>query len=149
VLVEPYRLVGWQRRWFVVGRDPEAGVWAPYRLDWMELRIPGGKRFRPTPLPAGDYTAFVLREVAFGGWNVHARITVDASAEEVLSRINPTVGVVESIDDNACVLVTGADTIEIVAVYIGMLGIDFHVSEPPELVQHLATLGRRYLRSVR
>ena len=58
-------------------------------------------------------------------------------------------GVVESIDDTTCVLVTGGDSIEIVAVYIGMLGIDFHVSDPPELVQHLATLGQRYLRSIR
>jgi predicted DNA-binding transcriptional regulator YafY len=148
MLVEPYRLVSWQRRWFVVGRDPVAGTWAPYRLDWMELRIPGGKRFRPTPLAGGDYTAFVLREVAFGGWNVHARITVDAPADEVLARINPTVGVVERIDDDSCVLVTGADSIEIVAVYIGMLGLDFHVDDPPELVRQLETLGRRYLRSV-
>ena len=65
------------------------------------------------------------------------------------SRINPTVGVVESVDDDTCVLVTGADSIEVVAVYIGMLGLDFHVSEPPELVRHLELLGERYLRSVR
>jgi hypothetical protein len=56
---------------------------------------------------------------------------------------------VESIDDNTCVLVTGADSIEIVAVYIGMLGLDFHVTEPPELLRHLETLGQRYLRAVR
>lgn len=149
VLAEPYRLVSWERRWFVVGRDPVAGTWAPYRLDWVELRVPGGKRFRPTPLPGGDYAAFVLRQVAFGGWNVHARITVDAPADEVLARINPTVGVVESIDDQTCVLVTGADSIEIVAVYIGMLNLDFHVSGPPELVRQLAVLGERYRRSVR
>jgi hypothetical protein len=46
------------------------------------------------------------------------------------------------------VLVTGADSIEIIAVYIGMLGIDFHVAEPPELVAQLALLGLRYARSV-
>jgi predicted DNA-binding transcriptional regulator YafY len=148
VVVEPYRLVSWQRRWFVVGRDPATGGWAPYRLDWMALRTPGGRRFRPTPLPGGDYTAFVLREVAFEGWNVHARIAVDAPAEEVLSRINPAVGVVERVDADRCVLVTGADSVEIVAVYIGMLGLDFHVREPPELVRHLEVLGERYLRSV-
>jgi hypothetical protein len=56
--------------------------------------------------------------------------------------------VVERIDENSCVLVTGGDTIEIVAVYIGMLGIDFHVSEPPELVEHLRVLARRYGQSV-
>ena len=142
--LEPYRLVSWQRRWFVVARDPRYDTWAPYRLDWMALRTPGGRRFTPRPLPGGDYTSFVLREVAFSGWHVHARIAVDAPAEDVLARINPAVGVVESVDADHCVLVTGADSVEIVAVYIGMLGLDFHVTEPPALVKAVATLGERY-----
>ncbi len=146
--LEPYRLVSWQRRWFVVARDGDDGTWAPYRLDWMELRTPGGRRFTPHPLPGEDYTSFVLREVAFSGWSVHARIDVDAPAEDVLARINPTVGVVESIDADRCVLVTGGDSVEIIAVYIGMLGLDFHVSEPPELVEHVARVGDRYRRAV-
>jgi predicted DNA-binding transcriptional regulator YafY len=29
VELEPYRLVGWQRRWYVVGRDPATSAWAP------------------------------------------------------------------------------------------------------------------------
>ena len=139
--LEPYRLVSWQRRWFVVARNPLDDTWAPYRLDWMTLRTPGGRRFTPRPLPGGDYTSFVLREVAFSGWHVHARIAVDAPAEEVLARINPTVGVVESVDADHCVLVTGADSVEIVAVYIGMLGLDFHVTEPPALVEAVASAG--------
>ena len=146
--LEPYRLVNWQRRWFVVARDARTDTWAPYRLDWMALRTPGGRRFTPHPLPGGDYTAFVLRQVAFSGWSVHARIAVDAPVEEVLARINPTVGVVESVDSGHCVLVTGGDSIEIIAVYIGMLGLDFHVTEPPELVKQVALLGERYRRAV-
>ena len=142
--LEPYRLVSWQRRWFVVARDARTDTWAPYRLDWMQLRTPGGRRFTPQPLPGEDYTSFVLREVAFSGWLVHTRIAVDAPAEEVLARINPTVGVVESVDADHCVLVTGGDSIEIIAVYIGMLGLDFHVTEPPELVDEVARLGERY-----
>jgi predicted DNA-binding transcriptional regulator YafY len=148
LLVEPYRLVSWQRRWFVVGRDPRSGRWAPYRLDWIALRTPGGRRFRPQPLPGEDYTSFVLREVAFSGWSVHARIAVDAPAAEVLGRINPTVGVVESLDPEHCVLVTGGDSVEIVAAYIGMLGLDFHVTDPPELVEAVALLGERYRRAL-
>jgi hypothetical protein len=115
----------------------------------MRLRTPGGPRFTAGGLPGGDYTAFVLREVAFAGWNVHARIRVDAPAAEVLSRINPAVGVVEAIDDQTCVLVTGADSVEIIAVYIGMLGLDFFVDGPPELVAQLAAVGERYRRAVR
>jgi predicted DNA-binding transcriptional regulator YafY len=146
--LEPYRLVSWQRRWFVVARDARTDTWAPYRLDWMHLRTPGGRRFTPQPLAGEDYTSFVLREVAFSGWLVHTRISVDAPAEEVLARINPTVGVVESIDADHCVLVTGGDSVEIIAVYIGMLGLDFHVTEPPALVEAVARVGERYRRAV-
>ncbi len=35
-------------------------------------------------------------------------------------------------------LVTGADSYEMIAVYIGMLGLDFEVTAPAELVAHLA-----------
>ena len=147
-LIEPYRLVNWHRRWYVVGRDPRSGGWEPFRLDWMSLRAATHRRFEPRPLPGGDYASFVLREVANSGYDVHARITVLAPAEEVLSRINATVGIVESIDAETCVLVTGADSFETMAVYIGMLGLEFRVTEPAELVEHLARLGRRYLRSV-
>ena len=146
--LEPYRLVSWQRRWFVVARDPREGTWAPYRLDWIRLRTPGGRRFTPEPLPGGDYTSFVLREVASSGWRVHARIAVDAPAADVLARINPTVGVVESVDDDHCVLVTGADSVEVIAAYIGMLGLDFHVTDPPELLDAVARLGERYRRAL-
>ena len=146
--IQPYRLVSWQRRWYLVGRTAGTNSWSTYRLDWMRLRTPGGPRFTPVEIPGGDYTAFVLREVAFSGWSVHARIAVDAPAEEVLARINPAVGVVEAVDDHACVLVTGADSVEIIAVYIGMLGLDFHVDGPPELVAQLAVVGERYRRAV-
>jgi predicted DNA-binding transcriptional regulator YafY len=146
--VEPYRLVSWQRRWYLVARDAPTESWTSFRLDWMQLRVPGGRRFAPVDLPGGDYPAFVLRTTAFAGWRVHVRITVHAPAAEVLSRINPTVGVVEAIDDNTCVLVTGADTVETVAVYIGMLGFDFTATKPPELVDHLTTLAKRYAKAV-
>jgi predicted DNA-binding transcriptional regulator YafY len=91
---------------------------------------------------------FVLRDVAYAGWKVHARFTVFAPAEVVLSRINPTVGVVEALDDEHCVLVTGSDSYEVMAVYIGMLGLDFQITQPAELVEHLRTLGHRYLNCV-
>jgi len=44
--------------------------------------------------------------------------------------------------------VTGADSLEVLAVYIGMLGLEFRVHGPPALVAHLRALGERYARSV-
>ncbi|MEI2774627.1 MAG: WYL domain-containing protein [Tetrasphaera sp.] len=144
---EPYRLVSWQRRWYVVAREPTTGSFGAYRLDWIRLRMPGGRRFQSCALAGGDYTTFVLREVAASGWSVHARIVVDGTAEEVLARINPAVGVVERIDDTQCVLVTGADSPEMIAAYIGMLGMDVHIDGPPALADAVAVLAERYRRA--
>ncbi|WP_433005989.1 helix-turn-helix transcriptional regulator [Kribbella sp. CA-294648] len=147
LLVEPYRLMSWQRYWYLAARD-EAGEWRTYRVDWMDLRMATGRKYKPRPMPDGDYTNFVMRDVATAGWKVHARITVFASAEEVLARIHAAVGIVESVDEKTCVLVTGAESLEVVAVYIGMLGFDFHVTAPEALVDHLKIIGERYLRAI-
>jgi predicted DNA-binding transcriptional regulator YafY len=145
--VEPVRLVAWQRRWYLVGRDVGSGRWEPYRVDWLELRRPGGRRFTPVE-PPFDLTEFVVREVARTGWAVHTRIIVHAPAHEVLERINPAVGTVEPRDEATCLLVTGGDSIETVAVWIGMLGLDFTVTGPPALLDHLGVLSRRYAGAV-
>jgi predicted DNA-binding transcriptional regulator YafY len=148
VLVEPYRLLSWQRRWHLVARDPVNASWATYRVDWMSLRMPTRRRFDPQPLEGGDYTAFAMRTIAASGWAVHARLRIDAPAQTVLDRINPTVGVVEPLDAEHCVLVTGADSLDTVAAYIGMLMMDFTVESPPELIPRLRVLSERYARAV-
>ncbi|WP_125778333.1 helix-turn-helix transcriptional regulator [Antribacter gilvus] len=144
--IEPHHVVSWQRRWYLVGRDRATGTWLPYRVDWLRLRTPGAGRFTPQPFP-GDPTEFVVREVARTGWAVHARIVLEASADEVLARINPAVGTVEPLPDGRSVLVTGGDSLETVAVWTGMLGLDFTIEEPPELVGHVRELAERYARA--
>lgn len=147
-LVEPYRLLSWQRRWHLVARDPRDGSWETFRVDRMAPRMPTGRRFDPQPLPGGDYTAFAMRTIAARGWNVHARLRIDAPAEEVLARINPAVGVVEPVDEQRSILVTGADSLDTIAAYIGMLMMDFTVESPPELLPRLRLLSDRYRRAV-
>jgi len=146
-LVEPYRLLSWQRRWYLVGRDPSSGEWSTFRADWIEPRMPTRRRFSPVPLPGGDYTAFAMRSIAASGWKVHARLRVAAAAEAVLARINPAVGVVEAVSDAESVLVTGADSLDTIAAYIGMLGMDFTVDSPDELRGVLRTYAERYTRA--
>lgn len=145
--VEPYRVLSWQRRWYLVARDPDDGEWETFRLDWVEPRMPTRRSFAPVPVPGGDYTALALRSIAASGWKVHARLRIDAPADRVVARINPTVGVVEAVDDRTSVLVTGADSLETIAAYIGMLGMDFTVDSPSELVPHLLHLADVYTRA--
>ncbi|MFH8249247.1 helix-turn-helix transcriptional regulator [Microbacterium sp. B2969] len=146
-LVEPYRLLAWHRRWYLVARDPDSGEWDVFRVDRLHPRMRTHRAFSPRLVPGGDYTAFTMRTAAASGWNVHARLRIAAAADAVLERINPAVGVVEAIGEHESVLVTGADSLETIAVYIGMLGIDFTVESPAELRDNLAHLAARYARA--
>jgi predicted DNA-binding transcriptional regulator YafY len=147
--VEPHRLVAWGRKWFLVAWDVERDDWRTFRVDRLTPRVPTGPRFRPRELPdGGDVAAYVARGVSSAAVRFAVRVVVRAPAEVVTARINPAVGVVEAIDEHSCVLATGADSMETVAVYLGLLDIDFEVTEPPELVDRLRVLAARYLRAV-
>ena len=76
------------------------------------------------------------------------RVTILAPAAAVADRIGPWVGTLEPIDAATCTLDTGADQLDILAVQLGLLNVDFIVTEPPELVSHLRTLAARYARAV-
>ncbi|RMI34982.1 helix-turn-helix transcriptional regulator [Nocardia stercoris] len=146
--VEPYRLISWQRRWYLVAYSLETHAWQALPVANLDRVTTGTHHFAPRALPDTDLVAFVLREIATAGWKVHAKVTVLESAETVIARINPTVGVVEPVDATRCVLHTGADTLETIAVYLSMLMMDFRVDDPPELVAHIRTLAARYAAAV-
>lgn len=149
VLVEPCRLFHWQRRWYLVGRDVDHGHWDAYRVDLIDLRMRTGRRVTaPAEVPGGDVVAFLMRTVAITGWTVRARLHVHAPAADVLARIHHGVGVVEPRDAGSCVLFTGADSLDTVAAYVGMLRFDFTVESPPDLVPLLQQIADRYARAV-
>jgi predicted DNA-binding transcriptional regulator YafY len=146
--VEPYRLVNWGRRWYLSAYDRGRAGWRTFRVDRITLRVPNNPRFAPRPLPTGDVAAYVSGRVSAAAWRYRARVVVHAPAAEVADRINPAVGTVEPVDERTCVLDTGADSVETLAVHLGLLDRDFTVTEPPELVAYLRRLAGRYAVSV-
>jgi predicted DNA-binding transcriptional regulator YafY len=144
---EPHRLVSWGRRWYLVAWDVERQDWRTFRVDRVAPRTPTGPRFAPREGPPGGAAAHVARGVSAAAWRHWARVVVHAPAEVVSERINPAVGVVEAVDEHTCVLSTGADSVTTLAVYLGMLDVDFEVTSPPELVSYLRLLSDRYARA--
>ncbi|GAA0965832.1 WYL domain-containing protein [Acrocarpospora macrocephala] len=145
--VEPHRLVSWGRRWYLVAWDVDRQDWRTFRVDRVEPRVPTGPRFPPRDPPEGGAAAYVARGVSAAAWRYRSRVVVHAPAEVVTERVNPAVGVVEALDEHTCVLHTGADSLNTLAVYLGMLDLDFEVTEPPELIDHIRDLTARYARS--
>ena len=69
------------------------------------------------------------------------------SAEEMRKR-RWLGGTVEPLDEERCEYRTSDDDLDWLAVRIAMLGHDFEVHEPPELVQRLREVGERVTRAV-
>ncbi|MFB7512981.1 helix-turn-helix transcriptional regulator [Streptomyces sp. NPDC056144] len=140
---EPYRLVNWGRRWYLVAFDVERDDWRTFRVDRLRPRTPTGPRFTPRDLPE-EAVDQVRRGVSSAAWRHRAHVVVHTPAERLAERINPAIGTITAVDDTHCLLDTGADSIEALAVHLGLLGADFTVTEPPELVDLVRTLADRY-----
>jgi predicted DNA-binding transcriptional regulator YafY len=146
--VEPYRLVNWGRRWYLVAWDLQRADWRTFRVDRLTLRLPLGARFAPRPLPDEDVAAFVARGVGEAAWRFRTRVVVHAAAETMAERIGRWVGTIEPIDAESCVVDLGADSVETLAVYLGMLGADFTVDPDSGVARQLSLLSDRYRQAV-
>ncbi|WP_405150938.1 WYL domain-containing protein [Nocardia salmonicida] len=145
---EPHRLVHTGRRWYLVGWDVDRADWRTYRVDRLQPRIPTGPRYDPRPAPDIDLAGFVSRSVSTAPYRYQARITLLVSAVEAADRIPATVGVIEAIDVGSCLLHTGSNSLDEIAVYVGLFGFGFRVHEPPELIDHLRALAARVTEAV-
>ncbi|WP_344875300.1 YafY family protein [Nonomuraea antimicrobica] len=144
--VEPYRLVHRRGRWYLVCYDLGRNDWRMFRVDRMSPRTPAGPRFTPRELPGGgDVAAYVERAVSTAMWRYRARVLLHAPAEQV--RALPLSLEVEPVDEHTCLAHLGGDDLNGMAVWIGFIGVDFEVLDPPELAEHVLRLSERYRRA--
>ncbi|HTD53803.1 MAG TPA: YafY family protein [Silvibacterium sp.] len=144
--VEPHRLVNYGRRWYLVAWDAGREDWRTFRADRIEKPALSGRRFLPRKLPAEDIAAYVTRGIAYEQYPCRASIVLHASAERMAELVSHSLGTLEAIDDRRCRVHIGAHSMEMLAAYIAMFGVDFEVTEPPELVEQVRRLSERYQR---
>ena len=147
--VEPHALVNHGRRWYLVAWDRGRDDWRTFRIDRLAKPAATGVRFVLRRLPAEDAAAYVRQSISAAPNRFEARVTLHASAAEITDRVPPHWGAIAPIDAHTCEFRTGDDDLSWVAVRIAMLGVDFAVHEPPELVEHLRTLATRLRRATR
>lgn len=139
--VEPHRLVHTGRRWYLVARDVDRDDWRTFRVDRADDPRTSGRRFLPQDPP--DAAAFVAEGITAAPYRHRARIHVFAPADVVAERVTPTSGIVETVDRDSCLLVTGADSLTAIAMHVAALGHAFTVLEPPDLVEEIGVLADR------
>ncbi|NJP94426.1 WYL domain-containing protein [Nonomuraea sp. FMUSA5-5] len=140
---EPYRLVSSGRRWYLVAWDTGRGDWRTFRADRLRLRTPNGPRFAPREPPSDDLVRYITERISVDPYRYRGRFTVRAPAGDVAARMPPTIAVVEPAGAGACVLTTGSNSLDDLAMWVAQLGVPFTVHEPPELVEHVRAIGTR------
>ena len=145
--VEPYHLAHTGRLWYLVAWDVDRRDWRTFRADRIEPMPVPGDRFHPRPPPDGDMAAYVQRSLAVAPYQYVGRVRFHAPAAVVSERVSPAAGIVEPVDDEACVVTYGGESLRTLGVFVGMVGVDFTIEDPPELVDHVARMGERFLRA--
>jgi predicted DNA-binding transcriptional regulator YafY len=145
--VEPHRLVHTGRRWYLAAWDVDRNNWRTFRVDRIGPKLSAGLRFAPREPPEGDFAAYVSRSVSYAPHPHRAQIILHASAEMAAERVPPAAGILEAVNEHTCVLHTGSSSLDTLSVYLALIGFDFEVSEPPELVDRVRWLAERFSRA--
>ncbi|MFI9835622.1 helix-turn-helix transcriptional regulator [Nonomuraea sp. NPDC051941] len=145
--VEPLRLAHRRGRWYLVGYDVERQGWRTFRVDRVRPRTPAGPRFTPREPPeGGDVAAYVEKGVNTATWRHRGTVLAHAPADR-LPRL-PLGLEVEPVDEATCLVRLGGDDPDSMARWIGLIGVDFEVLDPPELAEAVLRLSERYRRAV-
>jgi len=144
--VEPYGLVAWTGRWYLVAWDVEREDWRTFRVDRLHPRIPLGRRFTPRELPGQDAGAYLQRRVR-DLWQEKAVVLVHEPADSERMRRWATIGQVEPVDARTCRLRLDGDSVRWLAVALVELEADFTVESPASLRDHLRTVADRLTRA--
>lgn len=143
---EPHALVTLGHRWYLVAWDRDRRDWRTFRLDRVGPGVTRGTPFRRRELPESPVD-FVAARVSAGGRH-EARVTLRVPAEEIAERAGWLWGSVVSVDETTCEFRTTDDDLDWLTLRVAMLGVDFEVRSPPELVEHMSAVARRLARGV-
>ncbi len=146
--VEPHRLVNTGRRWYLAAWDLDRNNWRTFRVDRMEPGLSTGTRFAPRKPPDGGFAMYVSRSVGYAPYEHRATVIVHAPVYRAAEQIPSSVGMLEAIDENSCQLRMGAGSLDGLSFYLAMMGLDFEVREPPELIERIRWLVERFNRAL-
>lgn len=146
--IEPYRLVNWGQRWYLVAFDVERDDWRTFRVDRMSETRSAGHRFSPRELPAEDIAGYVAAKTRQVQIKVRGRVIVHGPAQEVAARIGGwNEGSIEPLGPDRCLMQMGGRSVEDIAFWLGILDLDFEVIDSPELADAVRRIADRYARA--
>ncbi|GAB3870577.1 YafY family protein [Kibdelosporangium lantanae] len=145
--VEPYRLVSSGHRWYLLAYDLDRDDWRTFRVDRMSELWPTGARSTPRTPPTPNAAEFITSKLHSLRPTYRAVATLRMPADEVRNKLGDGLGEVVAVDAESCEIRSHTDTLEWLAFRLTMLGCEFSVQSPPELVAYLRDMGARVTRA--
>ena len=146
--VEPHALVNLGRRWYLLAWDRGREDWRSFRVDRLKRPAATGVRCEPRTPPGGDAAAYVSASISSAPNRYEARVTIEAPAETIRRYVPPYAGSVEPLDEHRCEYRTGDHDLDWLTLRVAMIGAEFEVHEPQELIERLRELSGRVGRAV-
>ena len=143
--VEPYRLVTTGRRWYLLAYDQDREDWRSLRLDRMAEVLARGTTFAARDAP--DAATYISTSISSSPYRYIARVRYRTSAETVAQHFSPTSATIEPDGPESCLVTAGADNPHQLALYLAMVGCDFEIVGPPEVIAAAASMGERLRRA--
>ncbi|MFJ9559826.1 helix-turn-helix transcriptional regulator [Streptomyces fuscichromogenes] len=144
---EPYRLVSTGRRWYLVAYDLDRDDWRTFRVDRVSEPFATGARFAPREMPTGSAAEYLRRSIRRRKETYEFTVAFAGTVAELANRLPGWLGTSVE-EDGRCVLRgESGDPVEWLAVRLAMVGCEFVVREPAELVACVRELGGRLSRA--
>lgn len=143
--LEPYQLVTTGRRWYLLAFDRDRDDWRSLRLDRMAEVRALGSTFAPREAP--DAAQYVQRAITSSPYRYVARVRYHAAHDVVAQTFSAASVQIEPDGPDSCILTTGADDPDKMALYLAMPGCEFEVLEPVEVIDAVRTAAERLHRA--
>lgn len=141
-LVEPYRLVRVEARWYLVARDVHRRDWRTFRVDRLAHLETLGTGFELVDPP--DAVAMVSKGLRVRAYPFTARLRFEAGLDEVARLLPATIGTLEASGTDATVVDVGGASLPRMVRFVASMALPATVIDPPELraalVDHLRAL---------
>lgn len=145
--VDPWGVVPYAGRWYVVGHDHHADDVRLFRIDRIAAVLPGGPATVPRP-DSVDLRAHVEKQIVHTAWAYAVEIELHTDLAEAHRRVPTGLGELTA-DHGRVVLRVGADDLDGMARVLAGLGLELTVRRPTELRTALATLAARLAASAK
>jgi predicted DNA-binding transcriptional regulator YafY len=143
--LEPYQVVTTGRRWYLLAYDRDRTDWRSLRLDRMTAVRARGTTFAARPAP--DAASYVRKAISALPYRYVARVRYRAAEEVVAQYFSATSASIEPDGDDSCVVTAGGDDPQRMVLFFAMVGREFEVLEPPEVIAAAGTISARLRRA--